>query len=206
MFGSLKGLESYKVPWWREHCSRLLRSAVVGYCGPTVAVWKRVGVFIRCQGRFLSVFLAFFGFSAAASAAPFDVAGACNGSVWVSPAEAGQSGCGLLFPVSEGGPEGMEAAASWVSLDSVEFVRLATPFSWNFASAFERLPPLLRDELVSGAPLRSGHAPRVRGEDAYCEAGCSTTLSSVPEPATMVLFGSALMLLGALVRSRANVG
>jgi hypothetical protein len=37
-------------------------------------------------------------------------------------------------------------------------------------------------------------------EDAYCEAGCSTTLSSVPEPATMVLLGSALMLLASLVR------
>ncbi len=161
-------------------------------------------MFIRFQRSLLSVFLFSCVFVTAASASPLGAGKVCGKSTVSAPADSGQSGCAPLFPEPQADQRPEGAFLFEPSAGSVEFVRFLAPFSWNFASAFERLPASLRDGL---APLsRQARTEQVRGEDAYCDGGCSTTLSSVPEPATMVLFGSALLLLSAFVRNRVHFG
>lgn len=167
--------------------------------------WKRVGVFIRLSGVFLSALFC-FGYSSVASASPLSVGNVCEASAWTGSGESAEPSCENVFSSSRTPAHVEDALAEWGFFDSPAFVRLITPFSWNFASAFDTLPGSLRDEIAPAVTQKSGQSLRVRGEDAYCEAGCSTTLSSVPEPATMVLLGSALFLIGSLARSRVDVG
>lgn len=163
-------------------------------------------MFIRFQRSFLSTFLFCFVSAAAASASPLGAGRVCGKSIAIPLTESGQPGCARLFPEpseDEGG-EGESLVES--ARGSVEFVRFLAPFSWNFAAAFERLPVTLHDSLAPVSPYKSGRLERVRGEDAYCNGGCSTALSAVPEPATMVLLGGALTLLSGFIRNRANSG
>lgn len=158
---------------------------------------------IRLQGSLLSV-LILLSFTSVVAAAPLNVGTVCDPpSADILDSDSGQSACGLLFSPSRTEADDEVDAVERFRFGSSQIVRLGTPFSWNFSTAFETLPQSLRDDLM--APVKSSRFPRVRGADAYCEAGCSATLSTVPEPATMVLLGTALLLLGGLARRRVTV-
>ena len=98
---------------------------------------------------------------------------------------------------------GSDEVRGWSEFDPKNIVRLISPFSWNFAEAFETIAA--SEPADAEALLRSDLSSRERHDEAYCEAGCSTVLPSVPESGSMVLLGTALLILGAVVRRRVDI-
>lgn len=160
-------------------------------------------MFNRIGSAFFLAVLLSFGVVSGVSASPLEFRNLCGAAQSLLAFESGRSGCRVLIsPVQEERVRA-EEVHGWSRFDSSAIVRLITPFSWNFADAFETLPA---SESASAAALLSGDgSSEANRGDAYCDAGCATVLSSVPEPASMVLLGGALLLLGALVRGRVDL-
>ncbi len=138
-----------------------------------------------------------------AKASPLEFRDLCGASQWLPAFESGNSACRVLISPAHEEQIKSDEVSGWSPYDSSTIVRLAAPFSWNFADAFETLPASEAAEAVSA--LNGDRLSQRSGSDPNCDAGCSTVLSSVPEPASMLFVGSALLLLGALVRGRIDL-